>query len=180
MGSKDIINTFGFNLNQDVESIYEYSPVYKVGHYIIKRTQSPLQKALNLMNYTTYLKEHHVPIVTPVNLHVENPQSIEGKSYVVYPFIAGSDYEPSLLSLKQSGELLGRIHSLSPKENEFNLPMYDVFDFNTEEVEEHIEKISSHSKKVDSTIDVAFLEGELKKYIHTQTLLQKSELPSLK
>ena len=59
MNAKTIVNSFGFQVEEEPVSIYPFSPVYQLerpeGEFIVKKTQTPIAKANRLMNYT---KEH--------------------------------------------------------------------------------------------------------------------------
>ncbi|WP_245976810.1 hypothetical protein [Oceanobacillus arenosus] len=142
MNGKDILNHFGFTTDVEPISIYPFSSVYKVkdgDHYfIVKRTQNQVRK---VMEYITMLKENGAEVVTPVPLKTANPQMIGNETYVTYPFIEGTTYTGENKEIVEAGRLLGKIHSLSPSQNSYNLAVYDVFDFTVEEVVESVQKI---------------------------------------
>ncbi|MBY7142785.1 hypothetical protein KFZ56_06860 [Virgibacillus sp. NKC19-3] len=78
-----------------------------------------------MMEYTAFLSDNGVNVVTPVHLHKQNPQTIDDETYVVYPYIEGTTYTGKNSEIYAAGEFLGRIHSLSPKENVCQLEAYD-------------------------------------------------------
>ena len=77
-----------------------------------------------------------INVVTPVKLPVENPQKYEDTNFVVYPFIEGQKYGGKKQEIYEAGKMLGKIHSVSPESNTYDLSEYDVYDFNEQEVEE--------------------------------------------
>lgn len=180
MNAKDILNKFGFHAEDEPISIYAFSPVYRVtqpgGEYIIKKTQSPMLKANRLMAYTTSLKESGIDVVVPVSMTTDNPMAIDGAIYVVYPFIQGSTYSGLDSEIQEAGKLFGRIHALSSNENEFNLSPYDVYDFNEQEAEEGIQKITQNSSAYDIEISPK-LEDRLMQAVHNQEDLNQAALP---
>lgn len=93
MGGTEILNLFGFEVEEQPISIYPYSPVYRVKYgdreVVVKRTQ---KKAASVISYTTMLKDKGINVVTPVKLQVDNPQKYNDTNYVVYPFIEGEKY----------------------------------------------------------------------------------------
>ncbi|GKV70133.1 hypothetical protein NCCP2716_26310 [Sporosarcina sp. NCCP-2716] len=174
--SMQILSRFGFDVATEQESIYPFSPVYKVQNFIVKRTQFPIENAERLMNYTTYLEKHKIPIVTPVNLTSDNPVQIEDDCYVCYPFIEGTAYKGTNQEIVQAGELLGRIHQLSTPDNEFQLDDYNVFDFYAHEVGEHMEKIQTLADRYNVRIDVDGLTKLLHRAVLRQEHLKTSDL----
>lgn len=174
--SKKILSQFGFKIEKEQDSIYPFSPVYKVDDYIIKRTQFPIGKASNLAKYTTNLERNGIPIVTPVELTSDNPKQIDDDCYVCYPFIDGDNYNGTNKEIVQAGELLGRMHKRSSPDNVFHLDEYNVFDFYTHEVDDHMQKIK---KLVDSyavDIDTQFLGEHLYQAVRDQESLKNSAL----
>ncbi|MBD8036453.1 phosphotransferase [Solibacillus sp. A46] len=161
---KEILAIFGFETKEEPVSIYPYSPVYRVKYgdkdVVVKRTQ---KRAENVMSYTNMLKNKGVNVVTPVKLHVDNPQNFEGTNFVVYPFIEGTKYSGQENEIYEAGKMLGHIHSLSPNTNAYDLLNYDVYDFNKQEVEESMEAIIQHAHKagieIDSTLKTKLLES---------------------
>lgn len=176
MSSITILERFGFNVETEQKSIYPFSPVYKINNYIIKRTQFPIERALNLVNYTSHLEGNSIDIVTPVDLSFNNPQQIKDECFVCYPFIEGVVYEGSDEQIIQAGELLGRIHSLSTLENRFQLEEYDVFDFNFQEVEESIKEIEKFVKLYDVNIDTHKLEKLLDQAVKNQDTIKNCDI----
>lgn len=176
MNSIAILKEFGFNAAEEQKSIYPFSPVYKIHNYIIKKTQYPIERARNLIRYTTYLKENGISIVTPVNINSSNPKQIDDACYVCYPFINGSNYRGTEKEIMQAGELLGRIHALSTFENTFHLSGYDVFDFYHHEVDRDMKKISDFVRSYQVNIPVQKLKDLLHKALENQEKLKNASL----
>ncbi|MUK88887.1 phosphotransferase [Ornithinibacillus sp. L9] len=178
MTGKEILGKFGFEVESNPESIYPFSPVYKITSegkdYIVKRTQ---KQPHGLMNYVNMLREHEIRVVSPVELEVENPQTIGDETYVVYPFILGKPYTGSKEEIYEAGKLLGNIHARSPKENTYQLGEYDVYDFNEEEIDTSVKDIVNHATKVNISIDSNRLEKKLLEIVSHQVELKNSELP---
>lgn len=179
MSGTEILNIFGFDVEEEPKSIYPYSPVYRVKYgdqdVVVKRTQS---RAESVMSYINMLKDKGVNVVTPVKLKVENPQKIEDTNFVVYPFIEGQKYSGKDNEIYEAGKMLGQIHSYSPVSNSYNLLDYDVYDFNEEEVEESMEAIIQHANKAGIEIDVA-LRTKLLESVANQQILYSANLPHI-
>ncbi|SHG18454.1 GNAT family N-acetyltransferase [Ornithinibacillus halophilus] len=173
---REILKAFGFELDVEPESIYPFSPVYKINDVIIKRTQDN-PKAL--IDYLLMLKEHNIQVVTPVKLPVENPQRIDDETYIAYPFIKGDKYEGTRKEIYEAGKLLGEIHALSPKENSFGLSEYDVYDFNEDEVEASVHHIHEYASKVNFPVDTLSLREKLLSVVLVQEELKDSGLPHI-
>ncbi|MFS0877383.1 phosphotransferase [Solibacillus isronensis] len=177
MSGIEILNIFGFDVEEEPVSIYPYSPVYRVKYgdqdVVIKRTQS---RAESVMSYTNMLKDKGINVVTPVKLQVDNPQKYEDTNYVVYPFIEGQKYSGKDNEIYEAGKMLGQIHSYSPVSNEYNLLEYDVYDFNEEEVEESMEAIIQHAEKAGISIDPG-LKTKLLGSVANQQEFYDAELP---
>ena len=177
MNGKDILNKFGFDVKEEPKSIYPFSPVYRVKtgnqDVIVKRTQ---EHANDLMNYTSMLKRNGVNVVTPVNLKIENPQKIGESNFVVYPFIEGTPYTGTEQEIVEVGKLLGKIHSLSPESNTFQLYEYDVYDFNHDEVKESMEAISRHVSQARIEFDLDSLRQFLLESVSLQEEVQHADL----
>lgn len=176
MSSVSILRQFGFDIKEEQESIYPFSPIYKVDNFIIKRTQSPLDEAHSLVNYLNYLNSEGVLIVTPVHLKNGNPLQIGDECYVCYPFIEGQDYHATSKEIRQAGELLGQIHSLSSKDNLYELKEYDVFDFDHDEVDDHIEKIGQFISFYQVDINLDYLKEVLHRAVLKQDKFKNASL----
>jgi len=176
MNSTQLLRYFGFELADEQDSIYAFSPVYKIDNKIVKRTQYPIESAINLIKYTTYLKDAGIPIVTPVDLHTSNPQQIEEEVYICYPYIDGTTYRGVGTEIKQAGELLGKIHLLSSRDNSFNLNKYDVFDFIHEEVDEHVKEIAKNAATWTIDFDFQGLRNLLYTAVENQEKLKNASL----
>lgn len=178
MNGKEIVSKFGFNVNEELESIYPFSPVFRVRNgnqdVIVKRTQS---RANSVIAYTRMLKDSGIRVVTPVNLECENPQKIDDTNFVVYPFIEGTVYSGKDQEIYEAGQLLGKIHCLSPVTNTYDLLEYDVYDFNQDEVKESMEAVMSHANHAQIEIDIGRIEAMLLESVAFQHDLQQAHLP---
>ncbi|WP_249871178.1 phosphotransferase [Oceanobacillus saliphilus] len=179
MSGCKVLQTFGFQSTEEPKSIYSFSPVYRVNAFIVKRTQSPMARANRLISYTTALNEKGINVVTPVTLDTDNPQSIGEYVYVVYPFIHGLVYSGKQHEIYEAGELLGKIHHLSPTENTYDLDEYDVFNFNNQEVDESVENIKRFAEGAGSYIDSMELKKKLLEIVAQQEELRRLPLPSV-
>lgn len=176
MDSIAILKEFGFYVPEEQESIYPFSPVYKIQNYIIKKTEYPLERAWNLVRYILHLKENGIPVVAPVNINTSNPKQIDDACYICYPFINGSNYQGTEKEIMQAGELLGHIHALSSSGNTFDLREYDVFDFYHHEVDDHMKKISDFASAYQVNIHIQKLKDVLHRAVENQGKLKKSSL----
>ena len=176
MSSLNILTRFGFNIDNEQDSIYPFSPVYKIEDYIVKTTQFPIERANNLVKYTTYLKDEGISLVTPVSLKCRNPQQIDDDCYICYPFIEGTNYHGTQNEITQAGDLLGRIHSFSSKDNVFSLEKYDVFDFYHHEVDDHIKEIENHANSHQVDFDIQRLKERLYQAVDSQEKLKSTSL----
>lgn len=183
MNGKKVLKKFGFSIEEEPISIYPFSPVYRVNRekdvVIVKKTQRPIERACRLMNYTTSLKENGIRVVTPVKLDIDNPQTIEEETYVVYPFIEGSTYSGQVAEIKEAGKLLGKIHLLSPEKNIFDLKEYNVYDFTKEEVTESIENIEKNAERHHFELDSNQLKQKLMSIVSQQEELKNCGLPHI-
>lgn len=177
MNGREIVNIFGFEVKEEPQSIYPYSPVYRIKYgdkdFVVKRTQS---RAKSVMSYINMLKDQGVNVVTPVKLQVDNPQKYEDTNFVVYPFIEGEKYSGKEKEIYEAGKMLGQIHSYSPVSNIYNLLEYDVYDFNEQEVEESMEDIIKHAEKAGVNIDLG-LKTKLLESVERQQELYDAGLP---
>lgn len=183
MTDKNILQAFHFNVTEEPESIYPFSPVYKVEQdgksYIIKKTQSPIKEAGKVVNFIERLKENGVSIVTPVPLSVDNPQQIDDAVWIVYPFIDGKKYIGKKQEIYEAGKLLGQIHSLSSANNEESLGTYEEFDFDADEITGDVEKIKQFAEVRGIYIDDETLKQRLICIMEQQDILEKMTLPSV-
>jgi Ser/Thr protein kinase RdoA (MazF antagonist) len=97
------------------ESICPFGPVFLVQdedrELVIKRTRSPLPRALALHRWAASLRFDGVPVVTPDVAVQPNPVTVGGDVWVVYPFVEGQPYSGSNTEILAAGELLGAIHA---------------------------------------------------------------------
>lgn len=183
MSGEKVLNTFLFDVTEEPKSIYPYSPVYKLvkgdKSYIIKNTRSPIEKAMKIVSFVERLHKNGVPIVTPVSIAVDNPQQIDGKVWVVYPFIEGRAYTGKDEEIYEAGKLLGHIHSLSSMDNEEDLSVYNEFEFEEQEIMEDLQKIKGHAEKRGLSLDEGHLRRQLGRILKQQDVLKALELPSV-
>ncbi|MEC5425716.1 phosphotransferase [Virgibacillus sp. C22-A2] len=183
MNGIEVLSRFGFHTDEEPVSIYPFSPVYRVARksedLIIKKTQGPIERAQRLMRYTSNLKENGINVVTPVQLNKENPQTMGDDTYVVYPFIKGTVYTGEANEIYLAGKLLGKIHSLSPKENVYQLEEYDVYDFSLDEVVESMKNIGKNAADNNFYIERMQLKQKLIHIISQQKDLKESGLPNV-
>ncbi|WKA52664.1 aminoglycoside phosphotransferase family protein [Planococcus liqunii] len=182
MKAKEIVKEFGFEGEEEPVSIYPFSPVYRMtrpeGDFIVKKTQHPIEKAHRLLRYTSTLNEQGVEVIVPAKIQAENPRTFDEETYVVYPFIQGVPYTGQDWEITEAGRLLGRIHSLSPVDNEFGLDTYDVFDFTEDEVKESFQHIVQHAAPYGLTIN-PLLEVRLLQAVRQQDELKQAGLFSV-
>lgn len=182
MKAKEIVKNFGFEGEEEPVSIYPFSPVYRLkrpgGDFIVKKTQHPIQKAHRLMRYTKTLNEQGVAVIIPSKIPAENPKTFDDETYVVYPFIQGEPYRGEDWEIKEAGRLLGRIHSLSSTDNEFELDPYNVFDFTENEVKESFRHIVQNAVPHGITINPQ-LEVQLLQAVRQQQELKQAGLFSV-
>jgi len=183
MSMEKVLKTFLFDVTEEPKSIYPFSPVYKVEQggksYIVKNTVSPIEEAMKVANFVGRLHKLGVPIVAPVPMSVDNPQQVDETVWVVYPFIKGKSYTGKDEEIYEAGKLLGRIHSLSSKNNEEGLDIYDEFDLEEEEIIEDLEKIIGYAEKRGISLDEGHLSEQMLRIIEQQEALKALELPSV-
>lgn len=181
MKATEILKRFGFDTEIEPESIYPFSPVYRVaadqGDIVVKKTQSPMERAEGLIKFTSHLSENGVCVVTPVELNRDNPQTVQEDVYVVYPYISGSVYTGKNGEIYQAGRLLGQIHELSSAENHYQLDPYNVYDFTTAEVEESMTAIGENASANHFSLEAGQLKEKLMAAVSRQQELEKSGLP---
>lgn len=183
MRGEKVLKAFLFDITEEPKSIYSFSPVYKVEQgnksYIVKKTQSPIEKAMRIVNFVERLHKLGVPIVTPVPMRVDNPQQVDETVWVVYPFIEGKAYTGEDKEIYEAGKLLGHIHSLSSSNNDHDLGIYDEFDFEKKELTEDLETIKGYTEKRGITLDDEDIKREMQNVIEQQDALKALELPSV-
>lgn len=183
MTDKNVLQAFHFNVTEEPESIYPFSPVYKVEQdgksYIIKKTQSPIKEAGKVVSFIEGLRKNGVSVVTPVPLSVENPKQIDDAVWIVYPFIDGKKYIGKKQEIYEAGKLLGQIHSLSSANNEESLGTYEEFDFDADEITGDVEKIKQFAEVRGIYIDDETLKQRLICIMEQQDILEKMTLPSV-
>ncbi|HXS66439.1 MAG TPA: phosphotransferase [Streptosporangiaceae bacterium] len=97
-------------------SVYLWSPVFPClvgGHRaVIKRTRRTPEGAAAVAAVTRDWLARGIPVVTALELSVDNPVRFEEKHWVAYPFIEGERYAARFDEIEAAGTLLGRIHAL--------------------------------------------------------------------
>lgn len=183
LSGKQALKAFQFNVTEEPKSIYPFSPVYKVEQgdqfYIVKKTRSPIDKAMRVVNFIERLHKLGVPIVTPVPMSVDNPQQVDETVWVVYPFIKGKAYTGEDEEIREAGRLLGYIHSLSSTNNDEDLDIYDEFDFEEWELTKDLETIKGYTEKRGMTLNDENIKREMLGVIKQQDALKALELPSV-
>lgn len=183
MSEIKVLKAFQFEVTEEPKSIYPFSPVYKVEQngrsYIVKKTRSPMDKAMSIVHFTEKLHGQGVSIVSPVQMNVPNPQQIDELVWVVYPFINGKKYTGKDEEIYQAGRQLGHIQSLSSVNNAEGLSTYSEFDFEEGEILKDFEKIKVQAKKRGLVLDFSDLKDELLCIIKGQQILKRLELPSV-
>ncbi|KMK76193.1 phosphotransferase [Alkalihalobacillus pseudalcaliphilus] len=175
MKGKEVLEKFNLKTKEEPISIYPFSPVYKFGEQIIKRTAYPLEKAENLQKYLTFLQSKQIDVVKALELNdAKNPQELGEDCYVVYPFIEGTSYSGKDEEIIQAGQLLGKLHKHSPINNHFDLPVYSVFDFNEQEVLESMEAIQNYIEKFQLHTEADRLQERLLQAVQNQKILSEA------
>ncbi|MEN1968088.1 aminoglycoside phosphotransferase family protein [Lentibacillus sp. N15] len=183
MSNEKVMRAFQFHVIDEPESIYPFSPVYKVKQdgksYIVKRTQRPMARAKSVVKFIQHLKQYGVSVVTPVSLSVENPQQIDDVVWIVYPYIDGTTYTGKSQEVYEAGKLLGKIHSLSSMDNQYHLDNYDEFDFDMDEITKDVATIKQYAETRGIPVDDENLRDRLIGIMEKQETLEKLELPSV-
>ena len=99
-----------FGLTPAGASIYAFNPVFLVNvqgqEGVLKRTQS-LVNAPRVGHWTRALQAAGVQVVTPL----AEAREANGRTWVIYPFIPGREYNGSRADIRAAGRLLGQLHS---------------------------------------------------------------------
>ena len=90
--------------------------------------------------------------------------------------IKGAQYSGKDEEIIAAGKLLGKIHSLSPKINTFELEEYDVFDFNNDEVAESVQNIEKNAARYEFKYESIHLKRKLEEVVTQQEALKNSGL----
>jgi spectinomycin phosphotransferase len=175
-----VFEHFGFEYQNPDQSIYPFSPVFKIKDLILKKTRSPIESAYSLHQWCEELEASGVSVVTPVTLPMENPVTIDEEVWVVYPFIDGKPYTGSLSQIKAAGEMLGKMHALNTGTLK-NLPSYSwpdetIFDSFTEDFDS-LRNITSKAKYDLSKQTIKILEKACHEFDNDCTTLKDANLP---
>lgn len=104
MDAKKLLQQFGLQVSEAPQSIYPYSPVFKIGSVIVKRTQ----KKHDLTLFLEDLQRRAITIVAPIAPR----QLFEERIFTMYPFVEGRIYNESLEDFRQQDDFLGRFMPL--------------------------------------------------------------------
>jgi spectinomycin phosphotransferase len=109
----DVFAHFGIRPTHP-QSYYPWAPVFPAecdrAAVVLKRASARTPDAVAA--WCRHLALTGIAVVTPVELPVANPATINGRAWVVYPWISGRPYAASPQDLAAAGDLLGRIHSV--------------------------------------------------------------------
>ena len=113
--------SFPFDHPDAPVSLHEYAPVLRVrdrrGDWVLKRTGLVHSTGIATGEWLTALRRLGVHVVAPAAHLAPNPRRLgDGKEWVVYPFIEGSDYHASDRQIAEAGRLLGKMHAADPPE----------------------------------------------------------------
>ncbi|MDF1664218.1 MAG: aminoglycoside phosphotransferase family protein [Planctomycetota bacterium] len=146
----DIARAFGLEVkdNQFPESLYAYSPVYRLSKggrdWVLKRAAKDPKRAKAVCSWLASLTAQACKVVSPETFPGENPRRFrmgeEAEMWVVYPFIEGIPYTGSQAQFRQAGALLGQIHSM--EQEDLGLPqLQSIVAIDSEVYEEDKETI---------------------------------------
>lgn len=100
-----------FGLTPAGTSIYAFNPVFRVcfpgQEAVLKRTQA-LANAPRVGHWARALQAAGVQVVTPL----AGARETDGRTWVVYPFIQGREYDGSRADIRAAGRLLGQMHAV--------------------------------------------------------------------
>jgi Ser/Thr protein kinase RdoA (MazF antagonist) len=124
---------FGVSPSQ-AQSCYPWSPVFPArwqGQRVVVKRGSP-KRPEAVAAWCRHLASMGISVVTPVDLPTDNPVTIAGQAWVVYPWIDGRPYHGTGEDVAAAGDLLGRIHAAP----EPDLTLHDLnwHDYPPEEV----------------------------------------------
>ena len=102
------------HLHQD--SLSEWSPVYRAttanGHHVVvKPTPGEQPRADATAAWVRQLSAIGVEVVTPLELASANPAEVDGRWWVLYPWVDGAAYDASRAQISAVGTWLGRQHT---------------------------------------------------------------------
>lgn len=183
MKINNILKKFKLTDISQIESIYPYSPVYKIhknNHdYVLKQTCSNIDDANRLASYLSNLNNKKINIVTPISVVTPNPQEINNDVWVLYPFIKGSKYSASTHEIIEAGRLLGKIHSISSINNQEKLSEYNEYELEDSDIINDINIIHDHCIKHKLAIDINQFKRLMLETIENQSVLRKYNLPAV-
>ncbi|SDN27772.1 phosphotransferase [Allokutzneria albata] len=135
-------------------SCYQWSLVFRAERdgaaVVLKRT------ADRIAEWCHRLDAQGIPVVVPVDV-----AEVDGKRWVVYPWIDGRRYDGSLADVTAAGDLLGRIHAVGGTElKPFTWPVYEPGE-PAKDLPELREKFGEHAPEhLDAIMDRLVPLGE--------------------
>lgn len=110
------LTAFQFDEPSPPTSLCAYGPVFQVrdhrGVWVVKRTGLVHSSGAAIGSWVTALRRAGVRTVAPASGFAPNPRTLDdGKTWVVYPYVAGMPYRADKLQIASAGQLLGRIHA---------------------------------------------------------------------
>jgi len=113
---KEVFDVMKINI-QDAVSMYKYAPVFKVkidgDFYVLKRSKKDEMRFFKLVAYEKHLTHSGINVVNPKSWLGKESHVVNDERWVLYPYKEGEPYNGSESHIRQSGDLLGRIHKSS-------------------------------------------------------------------
>ncbi|MDK2760529.1 MAG: phosphotransferase [Sphingopyxis sp.] len=162
MDHETAIASFPFDSPDEPVSLYAYAPVLRVrdrkGDWVLKQTGLVHSTGTAIGEWLTALQRLGVDVVAPAGHFAPNPRRLEdGKEWVVYPFIAGTDYRATDIEIASAGHLLGKMHAADPLEAHLLVTHEKPVVRTAEWVEQHL--IPATAAMRDHGIDTSGLEA---------------------
>ena len=173
-----------FGLEESVESIYKYAPVYKISlddqEAIVKRTKPQVERLDSLFAWQKHLLNSGIGSVSPIEFKSRQYVTIDDVNWILYPFIKGDAYTGELNQIEKAGELLGKMHSVSPDFLDYGFKWSNYDDEFYEDVLSDIEGIKDNYSDLARTSVCKNLLSKLKDLHATKCEeLMKIELPAV-
>lgn len=113
------LSAFPFDHPEPPISLCDYGPVLRVrdrrGDWVVKRTGLVHSDGEAIGDWLTALRRLGVDVVVPVPHLSPNPRRLDdGKEWIVYPFVSGTNYHATKEEIRAAGVLLGRMHAADP------------------------------------------------------------------
>ena len=121
MDQQALVASFPFDQPGMPVSLYEYAPVFRVrdrrGDWVLKRTGLVHSSGKAIGDWLAALCRLGVDVVAPARHLAPNPRRLaDGKEWVVYPFIQGTEYCATVDQISDAGRLLGSMHAADTPE----------------------------------------------------------------